>query len=135
MREEDVIELVIRHDSAIEHLAESLTQIAVSSQKQDEKLDVVLTVISQNAVILEKIANVDNTHKESVRLLNRRFDNDIKLWETASIALNTRITAISLKADKGNFIYDVIVAFAIAVPVAGALGTGLVWLISHYYKG
>ena len=50
------------------------------------------------ALILEKIANVDNTHKESVRLLNRRFDDDIKIREIASVTLNNRITAISTKA-------------------------------------
>ncbi len=135
MSEGEVIELVIRHDSAIEHLAESLTRIATSSEKQDEKLDVVLTVISQNALILEKIANVDNTHKESVRLLNRRFDDDIKIREIASTILNTRITAISTKADRGSFIYDVLVAIAVAIPVLGVLGSSLMWLISHYYKG
>lgn len=135
MSEEEIVELVIRHDSSIEHLAESLGRIATSSEKQDEKIDLVLESLGQNALILEKIANIDSSNKESISRVHKRIDDALVMVKEKEVSFNERLITTIKSAEKGRLVYDILVTVAIAVPTIATILSGVLWAFDKYYKG
>jgi tetrahydromethanopterin S-methyltransferase subunit G len=139
MDEAVVREMVVRHDEAIDHVSKSIERLASAVEKTDDKMDKVIDALSQNAVILERIANIDSSNKDSVNRLHKRIDDIEKTIEHKEDAMSIRITSVAVDARKGGNLYDMAVytvkALAWALPlVTGAL-VGILWLIDHSNKG
>ena len=135
MGDADVSAMVARHDEAIGHVTKSIERLATAVEKTDDKMDKVIEALSQNAVILEKISNVDSSNKDSVNRLHRRIDDlegDIQAKEDAMIL---KINSIGADAAKGAKGYDLMVyttkAIAGVVSIGGAILVGFLWLIQH----
>jgi tetrahydromethanopterin S-methyltransferase subunit G len=139
MDEAVVREMVVRHDEAIDHVSKSIERLASAVEKTDDKMDKVIDALSQNAVILERISNIDSSNKDSVNRLHKRIDDIEKTIEHKEDAMSIRITSVAVDARKGGNLYDMAVytvkALAWALPlVTGAL-VGILWLIDHSNKG
>jgi tetrahydromethanopterin S-methyltransferase subunit G len=139
MDEAVVREMVVRHDEAIDHVSKSIERLASAVEKTDDKMDKVIDALSQNAVILERISNIDSSNKDSVNRLHKRIDDIEKTIEHKEDAMSIRITSVAVDARKGGNLYDMAVytvkALACALPlVTGAL-VGILWLIDHSNKG
>jgi hypothetical protein len=139
MDEAVVREMVVRHDEAIDHVSKSIERLASAVEKTDDKMDKVIDALSQNAVILERIANIDSSNKDSVNRLHKRIDDVEKAFEHKEDAMSIRITSVAVDARKGGKLHDVAVytvkALAWALPlITGAL-VGILWLIDHSNKG
>lgn len=135
MGEADVREMVARHDEAIGHVTQSIERLATAVEKTDDKMDKVIEALGQNAVILEKIANIDSSNKDSVNRLHKRIDEVLTVIDAKEYAMATTIGVIKCEAEKGGKLYDIVVytvkAFAWAIPIATGLFAGLLWIIDH----
>jgi tetrahydromethanopterin S-methyltransferase subunit G len=135
MNEADVMEMVTRHDEAINHVTSSIDRLANAVEKTDDKMDKVIEALSQNAVILEKIANIDSSNKDSVNRLHKRIDDVEKSIEHKEDSMSIRISQVAIDANKGGKLYDIAVytakALAWALPITVALMSALLWLIKH----
>lgn len=129
-------DMVTRHDEAINHVTTSIERLATAVEKTDDKMDKVIEALGQNAVILEKIANIDSSNKDSVNRLHKRIDDVLTVIELKETLINTKLEAVTVNANKGGMVYDLIVyttkVIAWALPIGAALITGLFWLIDHY---
>ena len=132
----EVREMVARHDEAIGHVTQSIERLANAVEKTDDKMDKVIEALGQNAVILEKIANIDSSNKDSVNRLHKRIDDVEKAIEHKEDAMRIRLSSVAVDAKKGGELYDMSVytvkALAWAVPIFSALALGVMWLIEHY---
>lgn len=139
MDEAGVREMVARHDEAIVHVTNSIERLATAVEKTDDKMDKVIEALGQNAVILEKIANIDSSNKDSVNRLHRRIDDVLTTIELKENLINKNLQNVQENANKGSKVYDLIVftakTLAWAVPIISALAIGLMWFIDHIIKG
>lgn len=135
MGEADVREMVARHDEAIGHVTQSIERLATAVEKTDDKMDKVIEALGQNAVILEKIANIDSSNKDSVNRLHKRIDEVLTVIDAKEYAMTTTIGTIKCDAEKGGKLYDIAVytvkALAWAIPISTGLFAGLLWIIDH----
>lgn len=135
MEEVAVREMVARHDEAINHVTNSIERLATAVEKTDDKMDKVIEALSQNAVILEKIANIDSSNKDSVNRLHRRIDTVESAISDKEAAMLTRIASVADDAKKGSKTYDLLLftvkAIAWGIPISAAVLAGLLWLIKH----
>jgi prefoldin subunit 5 len=138
MDEAVVREMVVRHDEAIDHVSKSIERLASAVEKTDDKMDKVIDALSQNAVILERIANIDSSNKDSVNRLHKRIDDIEKTIEHKEDAMSIRITSVAVDAKKGRELHDMAVytvkALAWALPLVTGILVGILWLIDHYSK-
>ena len=136
MGEQEVTEMVARHDEAISHVSKSIERLADAVEKTDDKMDKVIEALSQNAVILEKIANVDASNKDSVNRLHKRIDSVEEWVKAKEVLMEAKIDGIAKNAAKGAHGSDLLVyttkAMAWAVGIAVPLLAGLLWIIDHY---
>lgn len=136
MMDNEVKELVVRHDETLNHVTQSIERLATAVEKTDDKMDKVIEALSQNAVILEKIANVDSSNKDSVNRLHRRIDALEDVIQTKEDAMLTKLNVITTEATKGSKVYDLLVytgkVLAWSVPIITSLMAGLMWLIGTY---
>lgn len=134
----EVREMVARHDEAINHVTNSIERLANAVEKTDDKMDKVIEALSQNAVILEKIANIDSSNKDSVNRLHKRIDDVEKSIENKENSVIIKIAAVAADAKKGGELHDLAVytakVLAWSVPIIAAVGTGIVWMVEHYIK-
>jgi len=134
----EVREMVARHDEAIGHVTQSIERLANAVEKTDDKMDKVIEALGQNAVILEKIANVDSSNKDSVNRLHKRIDAVELAMTVKEAAVMKKIDEVAVDAKKGGKLFDLLVttakAIAWAVPVATAVGAATLWLVDHYTK-
>ena len=128
---DEIKEVVARHDATINHVVESVDRLTKVSERQSAKIDDVIEAIGQNAVILEKLANIDTNNKDSINRVHKRIDESFEMIQAKEKLMMEEIKSVSVKANKGGFIYDVMVALAVAVPVFGVLIGGLFWLVEH----
>jgi len=139
MDEAVVREMVVRHDEAINHVSNSIERLASAVEKTDDKMDKVIDALSQNAVILERIANIDSSNKDSVNRLHRRIDDVEKAIEHKEDAMSVRIASVAVDAKKGGELYDMAVytvkALAWVLPLITGVLVGILWLIDHSSKG
>lgn len=135
MDEAVVREMVVRHDEAIDHVSKSIERLASAVEKTDDKMDKVIEALSQNAVILEKIANIDSSNKDSVNRLHKRIDDVEKAIEHKEDAMSVRIASVAVDAKKGGELYDMAVytvkALAWALPLITGVLVGILWLVDH----
>ncbi len=134
----EVREMVARHDEAIGHVTQSIERLANAVEKTDDKMDKVIEALGQNAVILEKIANIDSSNKDSVNRLHKRIDDVEKSIENKENSMALRLSNVAADAKKGGKLYNLAVytakVLAWAVPIVAAAGTYIVWMIEHYTK-
>jgi len=135
MDEAVVREMVVRHDEAINHVSNSIERLASAVEKTDDKMDKVIDALSQNAVILERIANIDSSNKDSVNRLHKRIDDVEKAIEHKEDAMSVRIASVAVDARKGGELYDMAVytvkALAWALPLITGVLIGILWLVDH----
>jgi CII-binding regulator of phage lambda lysogenization HflD len=135
MDDSTVKEMIVRHDEAINHVTTSIDRLATTVEKTDDKMDKVIQALSQNAVILEKIANIDSSNKDSVNRLHKRIDAVEASIEHKEDAMSVRLNEVAIDANKGGKLYDLIVytakALAWALPITIAVVTVLLWVIKH----
>lgn len=131
----EVREMVARHDEAIGHVTQSIERLANAVEKTDDKMDKVIEALSQNAVILEKISNVDSSNKDSVNRLHRRIDDLEGNIQAREDAMILKINSIGADAANGAKGYDLVVfttkAIAWVFSIGGLTLAGLLWLIQH----
>jgi hypothetical protein len=131
----EVRELVARHDEAINHVTTSIERLANAVEKTDDKMDKVIEALGQNAVILEKIANIDSSNKDSVNRLHKRIDDVEKAIEHKEDEMYVRLSNVALDAKKGGELYDITVytvkALSWVLPLVTATLVGVLWLIDH----
>lgn len=136
MGETEVRDMVTRHDETLNHVTQSIERLATAVEKTDDKMDKVIEALGQNAVILEKIANIDSSNKDSVNRLHKRIDDVLTVIELKEAFINKKLETVTVSANKGGTVYDLIVytskVVAWALPIAAGLITGLFWLIDHY---
>jgi hypothetical protein len=135
MDEAVVKEMVVRHDEAINHVSISIERLAAAVEKTDDKMDKVIDALGQNAMILERIANIDSSNKDSVNRLHKRIDDVEKAIEHKEDAMSIRITSVAVDAKKGGELYDMAVytikALAWALPLITGVLVGILWLVDH----
>jgi hypothetical protein len=135
MDEAVVKEMVVRHDEAINHVSNSIERLATAVEKTEDKMDKVIEALSQNAVILEKIANIDSSNKDSVNRLHKRIDDVEKAIVHKEDVMSVRIANVAVDAKKGGELYDMatytIKALAWALPLITGAFVGILWLIDH----
>ena len=154
MGEQETLEMVARHDETLNHVTKSIERLADAVEKTDDKMDKVIEALGQNAVILEKIANIDASNKDSVNRLHKRIDaidasnkdsvnrlhKRIDNTENVMIAkekeMLARITEIASDASKGAHGYDLLVytakAIAWGVGILAPVLAGIAWIVDHY---
>lgn len=134
----EVREMVARHDEAINHVTNSIERLANAVEKTDDKMDKVIEALGQNAVILEKIANIDSSNKDSVNRLHKRIDDVERAIEHKEDAMSIRIASVAADAKKGGELHDLAVyaakVVAWVVPIVTTLGASIIWLADHYIK-
>jgi prefoldin subunit 5 len=139
MDEAVVREMVVRHDEAIDHVSKSIERLASAVEKTDDKMDKVIDALSQNAVILERIANIDSSNKDSVNRLHKRIDDVEKAIENKEEAMSLRMASVAADAKKGGQLYDIasytVKALAWVLPLGTGALVGILWLIDHSNKG
>jgi len=135
MDDSTVKEMVARHDEAINHVTSSIDRLATAVEKTDDKMDKVIEALSQNAVILEKIANIDSSNKDSVNRLHKRIDAVEASIEHKEDTMSTRLNQVAIDANKGGKLYDLAVytvkALAWVVPISIAIASATLWVIAH----
>lgn len=125
-----VRETLARHDAVIENVVKSVDKLTDAIVKTDDKLDLVVEAIGQKAIILERIANMDDAHRDSINRVHKRIDEtqtDVSLK-----ASEAQMKIVAEQARKGNLIYDIIIAISIMIPVMATLFAGLLWIIDNY---
>jgi len=135
MDDSTVKEMVARHDEAINHVTSSIDRLATAVEKTDDKMDKVIEALGQNAVILEKIANIDSSNKDSVNRLHKRIDAVEASIEHKEDTMSTRLNQVAIDANKGGKLYDLAVytvkALAWVVPISIAIASATLWVIAH----
>ena len=135
MGDADVSAMVARHDEAINHVTKSIERLADAVEKTDDKMDMVIEALGQNAVILEKIANIDSSNKDSVNRLHKRIDAIEVSIQDKENAMLVKVNTIAVDAAKGGRGYDLLVytakAIAWTIPIVTAVLLGFMWLIEH----
>ena len=135
MDDSTVREMVARHDEAINHVTSSIDRLATAVEKTDDKMDKVIDALSQNAVILEKIANIDSYNRDSVNRLHKRINEVEKSIEDKENSMSVRLNGVCTDAHKGAKLYDLalytVKALAWAVPITIAIATTILWMIQH----
>jgi len=135
MDDSTVKEMIVRHDEAINHVTSSIDRLATAVEKTDDKMDKVIEALSQNAVILEKIANIDSSNRDSVNILHKRIDAVELSISTREGVMLLQINKVATDANKGGKLYDMaeytVKALAWVVPITVAVGTALLWVVQH----
>lgn len=130
---EDLAIKVASHDASIDHMVRSIERLADTAEKTNDKLDHLVESAGQTAVILEKIASIDEKNRDSVNRLHKRVDDTIETILLKEAQLRAEVKELTTNANKGGLIYDFLVTLgkvtAILVPVVGALWSLLVILI------
>lgn len=128
-------ELVARHDVAIENMAGSIDRLANAVEKSEDKMDKIIDSLSQNAVILEKLANIDSSNKDSINRIHKRIDDTLLVITQKEKTFENRLSIAEDNAKKGGRIYELAVytakAIAWALPISIAILAGILWLIEH----
>lgn len=130
--EQGVRETLARHDAVIENVVKSVDNLTAAIVKTDDKLDLVVEAIGQNAVILERIANMDEAHRDSINRVHKRVDETNKQVDEKASKLH--LEKVAEQARKGELIYNIIIAVSIGIPVLATLFAGLLWVIDNYSK-
>lgn len=128
-------ELVARHDVAIENMAGSIDRLANAVEKSEDKMDKIIDSLSQNGVILEKLANIDSSNKDSINRIHKRIDDTLLAIAQKEKSFENRLSVVEQNAHKGSRIYDLAVftvkAITWALPISAGLLAGLLWIIEH----
>jgi len=120
MNENEITETIIKHTSVLKILEKSILRIETSNERQDEKMEIILEKLNQNALLIEKIEHIDESNREAIKRVHKRIDEGFE-----------QMKIISQKAEKGNFIYSLFIVFAAAIPVIALILSGLFYLINH----
>jgi ribosomal protein L16 Arg81 hydroxylase len=135
MDDSTVREMIFRHDESINYVTSSIDKLTIAVEKTDDKMDKVIEALSQNAVILEKIANIDSSNKDSVNRLHKRIDLVELSIKAKEDTILEQLSKVTVDANKGCKIYDIaeytVKALSWAVPIAVAAATALIWIIKH----
>lgn len=73
---EDIKEKVIKHDFAIEQLTMTIKDLANNAKETNNKLGKIIESMGKQEVILEKLANIDASTKESFSRVHSRIDDN-----------------------------------------------------------
>jgi len=117
MSDDEYRDLVLQHDKHIDKLATSIEHIAGAVGTTNRKIEDVLSVISQQNVLMEKFTNMETNLKESFNRVHGKIRNiEVKQNETGCsllVVANKRIA--KLEANQGRIAWTVITAVLLAV--------------------
>jgi SepF-like predicted cell division protein (DUF552 family) len=117
MSDDDYKDLVLQHDKNIDKLATSIEHIAGAVGTTNRKIEDVLSVISQQNVLMEKFANMETNLKESFNRVHAKIrDIETKQNETGCplLAVANKRTA-KLEANQSRIAWTVITVVLLAV--------------------
>jgi phosphopantetheinyl transferase (holo-ACP synthase) len=117
MSDDDYKDLVLQHDKNIDKLATSIEHIAGAVGTTNRKIEDVLSVISQQNVLMEKFANMETTLKESFNRVHVKIrDIETKQNETGCplLVVANKRTA-KLEANQSRIAWTVITVVLLAV--------------------
>ena len=75
MSEEDLKELVLKHEHSFSALAKSNEHLTAELSKTNDKLEKVASAINTQNILAEKIKNLDENLQESFGRVHKRSDN------------------------------------------------------------
>lgn len=117
MSDDEYRDLVLQHDKHIDKLADSIEHIAGAVGTTNRKIEDVLSVISQQNVLMEKFANMETNLKESFNRVHAKIrDIELKQNETGCpllVVANKRIA--KLEANQSRIAWTVITVVLLAV--------------------
>ena len=123
MSDEDYKDMIMQHDKHIDKLAISIEHVAGAVGSTNRKLEDVLSVISQQNILMEKFANMETNLKESFnRVYGRIRDLEAIQNKTGCPGLIATIDRVkSLESNQSRIAWVVLTAVILAV-----LGTVIV---------
>ena len=75
---DDITQKVMEHDFIIKELSSSIHELVASSKEINKRLNEINISISNQSLILEKIADLETTTKENAKKINDKI-NDVKI--------------------------------------------------------
>jgi hypothetical protein len=97
MNDEQYKDMVITHDKHLDKLTDSVSMLVGNVKSTNEKLEDVITVITQQNVLQERMANLDHNFRESFERVHKRTDIVEKL-------VRNTVSATTIKWAIGIFV-------------------------------
>jgi len=127
--ENDVIELVTKHDKHIDSMAQSIEHLAGAVGTTNKKLEDVIEVMGKQNVLMEKFANLEDNLKESFGRVHEKIEKiEIVHSGDGCSALklsNKDIKSLEKRVTKQENNTTWIVRLFVGFIVLGLLGSGI----------
>ena len=114
MSDEDLKNLVLKHDHTLESLALSMEHFANEVNKNNTKLDKVVEAINTQNVLIEKFNNMEQNLKESFSRVHDRSDKIQNHCDSNTKLINSLPSATTARWI-GGFLIIYLIAFGVYV--------------------